>query len=322
MCKFAFDVQYRFIMRNSSGNIRNILVAAVVSLMVIGMSSCGVSRPATGSHTSYSTVKKSDDRGKAGKASGNKVSRPTTPPAHINFASMNLSSPAERLLREADTWIGTPYLYGGNDRQGIDCSGFVTQVYRNSVGISLPRTSREQQQYCSSIDKSQLQPGDLVFFTIRGGSTVGHVGIYIGDDRMVHASSSKGVVISSLSSNYYVVNYYSSGRVEKFFAMTGDDMKARPSKPVKEPSGVKVKPQPSPAPVPAPAKPKNVEPAKVAEPKVELASAESAENAVRQTVAMRVGKIGNVGHPASDVPSVSPTEPVEEPCADLEDFFD
>lgn len=127
------------------------------------------------------------------------------------------SNAVASLIQEAQSWIGTKYRYGGNDRNGVDCSGFVMQVFNRALSIKLPRTSALQHQFCDSISQSVLQPGDLLFFTVRGGTKVGHVGIYIGDNKMIHASTSKGVIISSISQRYYTDNFYGAGRVKALF---------------------------------------------------------------------------------------------------------
>ena len=120
----------------------------------------------------------------------------------------------KELINEAKKWLGTKYVYGGHSKKGTDCSGFVMEVYLKVYDIKLPRTSKDQQAFCKRIKKSNLKIGDLVFFTTtKNKKRVSHVGIYIGDDEFIHASSSKGVVISKLSQSYYVRNYYSSGRV-------------------------------------------------------------------------------------------------------------
>lgn len=119
--------------------------------------------------------------------------------------------------REARSWLGTKYKYGGNTRKGVDCSGLVVEVFR-SVGIKLPRTSVELQKYCKSIKKSELHSGDLLFFaTGKKKKSVTHVGIYIGDGQMIHASSSRGVIISGINEAYYKRRYLSSGRIEKVY---------------------------------------------------------------------------------------------------------
>lgn len=120
------------------------------------------------------------------------------------------------LVAEAGNWIGTRYRYGGNTRDGIDCSGLVVQVYKKVFDISLPRTSRDQYAYCERIKRKDITVGDLVFFATRRGDlkTVSHVGIYIGDNRMIHASSSRGVIISNLDETYYTKRYVSAGRIK------------------------------------------------------------------------------------------------------------
>ncbi len=94
------------------------------------------------------------------------------------------------LINKARSWLGTPYRYGGNDRRGIDCSGLVLQVYKDALGIQLPRNSREQHDYCSSVSKGGMVPGDLIFFaTGKNKRKVSHVGIFVGGNQMIHAST-------------------------------------------------------------------------------------------------------------------------------------
>lgn len=120
----------------------------------------------------------------------------------------------KELIKEAKKWLGTKYKYGGHSKLGTDCSGFVMEVYKSVYDFKLPRTSRDQQEFCKRIKKSQLKIGDLVFFaTGKKKGKVSHVGIYIGNGQFIHASSSKGVIISEMDQNYYVRTYHSSGRV-------------------------------------------------------------------------------------------------------------
>lgn len=126
--------------------------------------------------------------------------------------------PKNAIEKEARTWLGTKYKYGGNTRKGVDCSGLVVEVFRSVMGVKLPRTSAEQQKYCKSIKKSELHSGDLLFFaTGKKKKSVTHVGIYIGDGKMIHASSSLGVIISGINETYYKRCYLSSGRIEKVY---------------------------------------------------------------------------------------------------------
>lgn len=138
-----------------------------------------------------------------------------------------LSPQSQSLLNEASQWLGTPYKYGGESKSGVDCSGFVMQVYLSSLAIKLPRNSKEQSDYCTPTKKTELVPGDLLFFG--SGKSISHVGIFIGDTRMIHASSSKGVIISDINEDYYLRNFKGSGKVEKYHAMIDNTLKAAPS---------------------------------------------------------------------------------------------
>ena len=118
------------------------------------------------------------------------------------------------IVKEAHKWLGTKYKYGGIDHSGVDCSGMVMRVYDKAAGVKLPRSSAQQREFCKSIRRKDLAAGDLLFFaTGRDKTRVSHVGIYIGDGKMIHASASKGVITSSLNEKYYVNKYHSSGRV-------------------------------------------------------------------------------------------------------------
>lgn len=131
------------------------------------------------------------------------------------------------LVKEAKRWLGTPYRYGGESKSGADCSGMLMVIYRDVADLKLPRNSAAQCEYCFGIDKRQLSPGDLVFFsTSKGRGKVSHVGMYIGSGKMIHASSSRGVIISDLDEKYYVNHYHSSGRVYGItYAATGNKRK-------------------------------------------------------------------------------------------------
>lgn len=134
------------------------------------------------------------------------------------------SSQAKAIVDEASRWLGTPYKYGGNDRNGVDCSGLVLQVYDTALSIKLPRVSREQKEFCSSTSVAALMPGDLLFFaTGREKDRVSHVGIFVGDNRMIHASASKGVIVSDFTEDYYRRTFLGAGYVEQYHAMLGKE---------------------------------------------------------------------------------------------------
>ena len=122
------------------------------------------------------------------------------------------SSIAGKIVATAKKYIGVPYVWGGSTPNGFDCSGFVQYVF-NTHGKSLPRTTTEQYQVGTYVSKGNLKVGDLVFLQNTYREGISHVGIYVGDSKMIHASSSKGVVISDLSTSYYVSHYYGARRV-------------------------------------------------------------------------------------------------------------
>ncbi len=123
----------------------------------------------------------------------------------------NITSTQRSLLLAARNWLGTPYRYGGSGASGIDCSAFVQSVFAE-IGVMLPRTSREQAEVGSIVARTATQPGDLVFFNT-SGTGVSHVGIMVDETQFVHASTSKGVTVSSLNQEYYDARYLFSRRV-------------------------------------------------------------------------------------------------------------
>lgn len=106
-----------------------------------------------------------------------------------------------QVVSVASSVIGTKYVYGGTTTKGFDCSGFIGYVFKN-VGVSLPRTSAGMYASGTSVAKKNLKAGDLVFFNT-SGKGVSHAGIYIGNGKFAHSSSSKGVMISKLNDPYY-----------------------------------------------------------------------------------------------------------------------
>lgn len=120
----------------------------------------------------------------------------------------------EEILLQVIKFLDTPYKYGGNTENGIDCSGFTKQIFLNALKIELPRSAREQYNVGIEIEKEDLSFGDLVFFNTQRRSFPGHVGIYIGDNQFIHASRTLGVTISSLDEEYYKKRYVGARRIE------------------------------------------------------------------------------------------------------------
>ncbi|MDU6923382.1 bifunctional murein DD-endopeptidase/murein LD-carboxypeptidase [Franconibacter helveticus 513] len=116
-----------------------------------------------------------------------------------------------RLMDQYASWKGVRYRLGGSTKSGIDCSGFVQRTFREQFGLELPRSTYEQQEMGKSVDRTKLRTGDLVLF--RAGSTGRHVGIYIGNNQFVHASTSSGVMISSMDEPYWKKRYNEARRV-------------------------------------------------------------------------------------------------------------
>ncbi|QBR52512.1 bifunctional murein DD-endopeptidase/murein LD-carboxypeptidase [Erwinia sp. QL-Z3] len=116
-----------------------------------------------------------------------------------------------RLMDQYADWKGVRYRLGGTSKRGIDCSAFVQTTFREQFGLDLPRSTYEQEDTGKSINRGKLRPGDLVLF--RAGSTGRHVGIYLGNDNFVHASTSSGVMISNLNDSYWKTRYREARRV-------------------------------------------------------------------------------------------------------------
>lgn len=129
-----------------------------------------------------------------------------------NGDNSSTNSLAQQIVDFALQYVGYPYVYGTAGPDTFDCSGFTYYVYAH-FGYSLNRSSRDQVNNGVAVSKDQLQPGDLVFFSTNGSYPT-HVGLYIGDGNIVHASTPQdGVKISSLDTSYYVENYFAARRI-------------------------------------------------------------------------------------------------------------
>ena len=117
----------------------------------------------------------------------------------------------EDIIAKAYTYLGTPYRYGGSGYSGTDCSGFTMAVF-GAFGIGLPHGATSQYYMCRGVTSAERAPGDLVFFAT-GCSGIGHVGIYLGGGQFIHASTSSGVIVSSLYESYYARTYLYAARL-------------------------------------------------------------------------------------------------------------
>ena len=124
-----------------------------------------------------------------------------------SFSGANVSS----IVSTAQTFIGVPYVFGGTTPSGFDCSGYVQYVFKMH-GLNIPRLADEQYNLGKAVTRSQLKAGDLVFFTTYAAGA-SHCGIYIGDGKFLHASSSKGVKVDSLDSEYWKPRFIGARKV-------------------------------------------------------------------------------------------------------------
>jgi lipoprotein Spr len=141
--------------------------------------------------------------------------------APLNFKyAILLDVPVEmindsKLLETIESWYGTKYKFGGDDRNGIDCSGFTQAFMLSYYDLKIPRSSQDQYKQSSHIKKKKLRQGDLVFFKTKGAKKgITHVGVYLCNNKFVHAATSSGVMISDLDEEYYAKRFVGGGRIK------------------------------------------------------------------------------------------------------------
>ena len=133
------------------------------------------------------------------------------PARTIRITHIGRTAGGQELMLHSMDLVGTPYRWGGSSDSGFDCSGMVQYVYKNAIGISLPRSSRDMAAASRTIRTQDLQTGDLVFFNTSGRG-VSHVGLYIGNGQFLHAPhSGSSVQTESLSKPYYAKRFVKAG---------------------------------------------------------------------------------------------------------------
>ncbi len=164
------------------------------------------SRGSVNRKTNSTTTKKSNTKIQVDETTTENINNTKTTPS---------SSKGQDIVSYAQKFLGSKYVYGGSSPKGFDCSGFTSYVYKN-FGVSLPHSASAQTGAGTKVSKQDLQPGDLVFFTnFNTGKGIGHVGIYIGGNKFIHASTPKtGVIISTLAGTYSS-RYVTAVRVTK-----------------------------------------------------------------------------------------------------------
>ena len=121
----------------------------------------------------------------------------------------------EALIAEAKKYIGSPYAAGGVGPESFDCSGFIYFIARKSVKVQLPRSSHAIYRFVEHISDDEIEAGDLLFFSASSSGRMTHVGLYIGEGKMIHAASDgpkTGVIVSSLDEHYWKTYYVGAGR--------------------------------------------------------------------------------------------------------------
>ena len=133
----------------------------------------------------------------------------------LNSSVSNTSSrnaQTQKAIEIAKSYLGGKYVWGATGPDAFDCSGFTQYIYKKAYGKNIPRVSYEQAKYGEKVEKKDLQPGDLVFFDTMNKGRVSHVGIYIGNNKFIHAASSKSGIIESELSGYYAKKYRGARR--------------------------------------------------------------------------------------------------------------
>lgn len=162
-------------------------------------------------HSTKKTVKHGETKGKT------EVSSAKSNNAVKNIAAIVGVSESEikgkKLYEFAGDWYGVPYKYGGCDKKGTDCSCLTINLYKEVYKVTLPRTADEMMKHCNKLSSSKANEGDLVFFKI-GTKTVSHVGVLLKNNKFIHASTQKGVIINDINEPYYKKYFYCYGRVK------------------------------------------------------------------------------------------------------------
>ena len=166
-----------------------IIRTALTAAIILPLASCGLfsgkHHPKTKTHTTARTVQP------------------------VRISNIDRTQGSQELMLHSMGLIGTPYRWGGSSTAtGFDCSGMIQFVYKNALGVSLPRTARDMAAASRKIPDNQLKAGDLVFFNTGGSSQYSHVGLYIGNGEFIHApSSGKTIKTEKLSRPYYAKHY-------------------------------------------------------------------------------------------------------------------
>ncbi len=179
---------------------------------IIGKLYNGESITVLSEQNNWYKIKKSN--GQTGWVSAQYISLNNDQQDSSNEATDENIDKADKVVALAEKQIGKPYVWGAEGPDSFDCSGLVYYVYKEAVGINLPRVSRDQYNVGTYVSKENLKPGDLVFSSTNDAGTITHVGIYVGDNKMIHSpNSGKNVEKVDLSNNYWKNCYVGAKRV-------------------------------------------------------------------------------------------------------------
>ncbi|HGN1705946.1 TPA: bifunctional murein DD-endopeptidase/murein LD-carboxypeptidase [Providencia rettgeri] len=177
----------------------------IVPAIAIAVTLTACTNPKSAKNTQYTA--KSDTRMLNGSA-GDSLAMASQDEFEELVQSVDTKS---KIMKQYANWKGVAYRLGGTTKSGIDCSSFVQRTFFEQFGVELPRTTSEQESSGKSVKRNNLKAGDLVLF--KTGRRMKHVGIYIGDDKFVHASTSNGVIVSEMTNTYWSKRYYASRRI-------------------------------------------------------------------------------------------------------------
>jgi murein DD-endopeptidase / murein LD-carboxypeptidase len=194
-CRFAIPI----LAADNTARVRNYLMVVVAGLACSILTGC--QSPATHRITRLPDSHRAPSR-TASQAFATRSPAPSAPVRQDRAALWR---------NEASQWLGVPHRLGGNSRSGIDCSGLVVELYRSVAGLQLPRTSAQQFQVGRPVAIAELRAGDLLFFQTTA-EPISHVGIWVGQNQFVHASTSRGVIFSTLTEPYYAQRFRGAKR--------------------------------------------------------------------------------------------------------------
>lgn len=140
------------------------------------------------------------------------IAKPCLQAFYATHCLMPDSACSPYLYYQVYDWLGTRYKYSGNSKKGIDCSGFVSEMYKNTYCIDLNGSSGSIYTQVKPVEKCELREGDILFFKIRRNQ-ISHVGVYLGNNKFAHASVHSGVIVSDLDEQYYKRYFYKGGRL-------------------------------------------------------------------------------------------------------------